>query len=495
MSDPHRGSTPPPAASASNGATDGGGSAQRLRDRVTYYERLGSPRSDTADGAFDQTDHSAATSAAIDVLAFEQRLHAERMQRSRLASPGARIEVRLRSTPQRRTPDDNGDDDGGIQPASPFNVKLRHVEQHHHHDMPPPFDLGPLGDDDGRSGVYESTAERRYDAGELSGAGRVFSYEKVTLRKTVHTEMHETSTDQHSQSTSVRSFTSSHSGNSSSSSSRSTGTGITRHHHHHHPGEQLTADEEMLVGMHATPLPADVCDISPRWQDEAQHVLLSPVHPSPPQPTLRTKFAHNIASGMHSNMATTMSTDNRSVGGTRRRTTITTTTTHGRPDTDSNTASNAATIVTVGHTTPVRVVTYATHSVGGRRFGGGVSGTADNDDNGDNGAYGLMDDASNRYGDGEDDDNIGCGDDGNECGLTVANANAVADGNPASRHKQTGAAGTAAAEPQSDASLDWYQDYISAHSFQAVAAKMSFKRTNSQYDSHIRQIRGLCVCV
>lgn len=37
---------------------------------------------------------------------------------------------------------------------------------------------------------------------------------------------------------------------------------------------------------------------------------------------------------------------------------------------------------------------------------------------------------------------------------------------------------------------DWYQDY-SAHSFQTAAAKMNFKRTNSQYDSHIRQIRGL----
>lgn len=41
----------------------------------------------------------------------------------------------------------------------------------------------------------------------------------------------------------------------------------------------------------------------------------------------------------------------------------------------------------------------------------------------------------------------------------------------------------------SSSSSDWYQDY-SAHSFQTAAARMNFKRTNSQYDSHIRQIRG-----
>lgn len=41
-----------------------------------------------------------------------------------------------------------------------------------------------------------------------------------------------------------------------------------------------------------------------------------------------------------------------------------------------------------------------------------------------------------------------------------------------------------------DNSLDWYNDY-SAHSFQATAAKMNFNRTNSQYDTHIKQIRGM----
>lgn len=41
-----------------------------------------------------------------------------------------------------------------------------------------------------------------------------------------------------------------------------------------------------------------------------------------------------------------------------------------------------------------------------------------------------------------------------------------------------------------DTSLDWYNDY-SAHSFQATAAKMNFSRTNSQYDTHIKQIRGM----
>lgn len=41
-----------------------------------------------------------------------------------------------------------------------------------------------------------------------------------------------------------------------------------------------------------------------------------------------------------------------------------------------------------------------------------------------------------------------------------------------------------------DTSLDWYNDY-SAHSFQATAAKMNFNRTNSQYDTHIKEIRGM----
>lgn len=48
---------------------------------------------------------------------------------------------------------------------------------------------------------------------------------------------------------------------------------------------------------------------------------------------------------------------------------------------------------------------------------------------------------------------------------------------------------TASPSASEQASLDWYQDY-SAHSFQTAAAKMNFKRTNSQYDTHIRQIRG-----
>lgn len=44
-------------------------------------------------------------------------------------------------------------------------------------------------------------------------------------------------------------------------------------------------------------------------------------------------------------------------------------------------------------------------------------------------------------------------------------------------------------EGESNASPDWYNDY-QAQSFHTVTPKMDFKRSNSQYDNHIRQIRG-----
>lgn len=43
-----------------------------------------------------------------------------------------------------------------------------------------------------------------------------------------------------------------------------------------------------------------------------------------------------------------------------------------------------------------------------------------------------------------------------------------------------------------NASPDWYNEYR-AHSFQTVTSRMEFKRSNSQYDSHIKQIRGILI--
>lgn len=50
------------------------------------------------------------------------------------------------------------------------------------------------------------------------------------------------------------------------------------------------------------------------------------------------------------------------------------------------------------------------------------------------------------------------------------------------------------ASEEEDMSADWYNDY-SAHSFQSTAAKLNFNRTNSQYDTHIKQIRGMRILI
>lgn len=73
--------------------------------------------------------------------------------------------------------------------------------------------------------------------------------------------------------------------------------------------------------------------------------------------------------------------------------------------------------------------------------------------------------------------------------MTGAGNSPVAGGNTSRRYKQiTSKHG----EDDDSTSLDWYNEYRT-HSFQSAAAKMSIQRSNSQYDTHIKEIRGKLV--
>ena len=66
----------------------------------------------------------------------------------------------------------------------------------------------------------------------------------------------------------------------------------------------------------------------------------------------------------------------------------------------------------------------------------------------------------------------------------------VAGGNPSKRHQQISEHRHGIGEGVDDSgSLEWYNEY-KTHSFQSAAAKMNLQRSNSQYDEHIKEIRG-----
>lgn len=388
-------------------------------------------------GDYDSSTPPSAAAAALDAQAFEQCLQAQRMQRSRMDTASSpRFEVRLRSTPTQRS------HDSVDSPSTPFNVQLRHIE-------PSSVSAVSGGIDVDNAGDYEATTERRYEAGELVGGERVYSYEKVTLRRTVHSEVvHQVLQQevcQHTHSSSVRSY-------ASHSHSHSSGTGVTDGH----------------------------ASLSPAVDDGLRHVQHVPSQPS-------TKECMDRFASAASNQSETPRP-------APRRMAYQNTDKHATSSSSTNSAAATMATVGVGYTTPVRVVSYASRTMtatgaGGaqiadRRLLGGVRcvGTAD-------GRAHVVDytDAD----DGNDDDNYGGGhgtgidgSDGNVCGLSAAT---VSVGNPKQSSARSVARSDASAAPA--VSLERYQDY-SAHSFQAAAAKMSFQRTNSQYDSHIRQIRG-----
>lgn len=104
-------------------------SHQRLRNKVTYYEKVWSsgqrPSGETHDA--DETDRGA---FAIDVNAFEKRLQEERERKSHEQSP--RIDVKLRSTPQ---PSPRPSD---LPLSTNIRVNIRHHIETGEYSSPPP---------------------------------------------------------------------------------------------------------------------------------------------------------------------------------------------------------------------------------------------------------------------------------------------------------------------------------------------------------------------
>lgn len=77
----------------------------------------------------------------------------------------------------------------------------------------------------------------------------------------------------------------------------------------------------------------------------------------------------------------------------------------------------------------------------------------------------------------------------NSAANTPISVSSVAGGNPVNRRHL----GFERHGSESEASSpDWYNEYR-AQSFHTVAPRMEFKRSNSQYDSHIKQIRGISI--
>lgn len=172
MDDPNEDRRPPPPPSAPPDSP--GFTVHRLRDKVTYYEKLSSGRRDERDEEDEQQ-------AVIDVQAFEQRLQEERAARRALDSP--RIDVRLRSTPH-ASPARRIDLSSSSSSTTPGNLNVK-VNVY---STPQPQATNvtistrshrPTDDS------YEECIERSYDGGEVVGAARVFTFEKITLKKTV----------------------------------------------------------------------------------------------------------------------------------------------------------------------------------------------------------------------------------------------------------------------------------------------------------------------
>lgn len=143
---------------------------QRLRNKVTYYEKVWSSGQKSTTDDTDETDHSA---FAIDVHAFEKRLQEERERKSHEQSP--RIDVKLRSTTPQPSP---------RQIDLPTNIKVNirhHIESG---DSSGGGDGGGSGS--GNSGSQYSRAEREIETSEYrQHHARVLTYEKVTTQKSV----------------------------------------------------------------------------------------------------------------------------------------------------------------------------------------------------------------------------------------------------------------------------------------------------------------------
>ncbi len=145
-------SDPPPPQSPDTGPNENQPttSTRRLRDKVTYYEKVWSSGSR-------QPDDDDPDGFGIDVHAFEKRLREERDRRIHDSSP--RIEVKLKSTPQPSPRHFDSPD---------FNVKVNRFGS----------------SDSSQPDSFEESVERYNEAGEIRGDSRVFKFEKVTVKKT-----------------------------------------------------------------------------------------------------------------------------------------------------------------------------------------------------------------------------------------------------------------------------------------------------------------------
>lgn len=121
----------------------GTSSVRRLRDKVTYYEKVWTT------GTKRSLDTDEPDGVGIDVQALEERLQQERARKSHDSSP--KIDVRLRSTPQ----------------SSP-----RHFSSSTNQ---------PTSDDES----FEESIERTIESGQVKGNARVFKFEKITMKKSV----------------------------------------------------------------------------------------------------------------------------------------------------------------------------------------------------------------------------------------------------------------------------------------------------------------------
>lgn len=332
----------------------GQGKVRRLRDKVTYYETLSSGRVKVPAHEIDDGEEA---SAIIDVQAFEQRLCDERNRRTLENSP--RIEVRLRSTPQaspaRRIDSPN---------RSNVNVKVNIFKQQQPAAGEPR--AGSSSTSDSMPESFEECIERSYDGGEVAGNSRVFTFEKITLKKTVR------------EVTVLRQPLSSI--------------------------ETITSRSERFS---RTPSEERVFH-----DDSAYHTHHSNLHSS-------AASKSSSVTSLHGRFPSEEHVHGRML--------------HERNFDDSQTwSSNAAN-------------------------GSFVSGSG--------GVLGRSHGSSS-----------------------------VAEGYLSNRRQQTPERHLSPGDETDEAntSLDWYNEYR-AHSFQTAAAKMSFKRTNSQYDTHIKEIRGTIV--
>lgn len=138
-------------------------SHQRLRNKVTYYEKVwSSGQKPSAEGGADETDRGA---FAIDVNAFEKRLQEERERKSHEHSP--RIDVKLRSTPQ---PSPRPTD---LPLSSNIHVNIRH---HIETD-----ESSPTGD----AHHQEQHEQQEQHTPGSQHHSRVVTYEKIVSTKSV----------------------------------------------------------------------------------------------------------------------------------------------------------------------------------------------------------------------------------------------------------------------------------------------------------------------